>query len=157
MPPRAEMAQRYQQSGKEKLIALVVSDFDPEGEQIAQSFARSMRDDFEVADIEAIKVALTAEQVSEFALSPAMKAKKTSANYKKFAHLHGDDVYELEALEPTDLQNILRETIDSVIDIPAFNAEVDAEKQDAAFLDQARRRAQRALADILENPEGPET
>ena len=38
----------YKASGKDKLIILVLSDFDPEGEDIPHSFARSMRDDFGV-------------------------------------------------------------------------------------------------------------
>ena len=59
------MAQRFKKSGKDKLVLLMVSDFDPDGEEIAHSFARSMRDDFGVADIHPIKVALTAAQVKE--------------------------------------------------------------------------------------------
>src|SRR5262249_55952988 len=43
LPPRDKMAKRFRRSGKEQLILLVLSDFDPEGEDIAHSFARSMR------------------------------------------------------------------------------------------------------------------
>ena len=34
LPPRAAMVERYQRSGKERFILLVVSDFDPDGEPI---------------------------------------------------------------------------------------------------------------------------
>ena len=57
------MAVRFKRSGKEKLILLVLSDFDPEGEDIGRSFAQSMRDDFGITNIVPIKLALTAEQV----------------------------------------------------------------------------------------------
>ena len=47
---------------------LVLSDFDPEGEDIAHSFARSMRDDFGIDQIELVKVALTDRQVREMGM-----------------------------------------------------------------------------------------
>ena len=140
LPPRYEMAQRFRKSGKEKLVLLVLSDFDPEGEDIAHSFARSMRDDFGVKNIVAAKVALTASQVRAMALPPAMKAKATSSRAKKFTERHGHDVFELEAVPPERLQGLLDEAIRGVLDVDAYNAEVDAEKQDAAHLDGVRRR-----------------
>ena len=73
LPPRYKIAQRFKASGKDKLILLGVSDFDPDGDEIGHSLARSLRDDFGIANIEPIKVALTAEQVSALKLPPMMK------------------------------------------------------------------------------------
>jgi hypothetical protein len=148
LPPRRGLAQRFKRSGKEKLLLLLVSDFDPEGEVIATSFARSMRDDFGIANVEAIKVALTAGQVATIALPPGGTAKKDSKNYPAFAAKYGDTVYELEALHPDTLQDILRQTIDSVIDIDLFNQELEREKEDAAKLENIRRRVQAALSGL---------
>ncbi len=153
LPPRAELASRFRQSGKERLVLLIVSDFDPEGEQIAESFARSMRDDFGIDSTVAFKVALTADQVEDYGLQPQLEAKRGSVNYKKFVERHGMDVFELEALDPDDLQEILGEAIDGVIDIDAFNAELDAEKADAEFLENTRRRVAVALKDVVGNEE----
>jgi hypothetical protein len=118
----------------------VLSDFDPDGEEIAHSFARSLRDDFDVrpTQIEAIKVALTAYQVSELDLQPIMTAKQSSSNYDRFVEVHGRDVYELEAVRPSDLQRILKQAIQCVIDLEAFDAEIEAEKADALFLEAKR-------------------
>jgi len=151
LDPRFEMAQRFKKSGKEKLILLILSDFDPDGEEICHSFARSMRDDFGIWNIAPVKVALTSEQVARLNL-PAnnMEAKKSSTNYKKFVAKYGTDVYELEALSPEVLQSELRAAIDSVIDCDAFNREIEAERQDAAELDEIRRRAHLALSPELE-------
>jgi len=145
LPPRYDMAQRFRKSGKQNLILLVLSDFDPDGEEIAHSFGRSMRDDFGIENIKPIKVALTSEQVRDLNLPPQLAAKKTSSNYSKFSEKYGDQVFELEAVEPAVLQNILRESILGVIDIQAFNAEIDREKRDAAFLDGVRRRVHNEL------------
>lgn len=139
LPPRHAMAQRYRKSGKEKLVLLIVSDFDPDGEEIAHSFARSMRDDFEIADIHPIKVALTAEQVDEYELPEVMQAKSTSSNHAKFVSRHGDGVWELEALPPETLQEILDGAIRSVLDVELFERELEAERGDAAHLDGVRR------------------
>jgi hypothetical protein len=139
IPPRHKMAQRFAASGKEKLILLMVTDFDPDGEDIAHSFARSMRDDFGVDAIHPIKVALTAEHIRRFNLPPGMRAKKTSARYKAFVNEHGRNVYELEALAPQVLQQLVREAVEAVIDREALDAEVQAEGKDAAFLAGVRR------------------
>lgn len=151
LPVLYQMEQRFKKSGKEKLIILAVSDFDPDGEAIAHSFARSMRDDFGIGKIEPIKVALTSDQVRDLVLPAGGKAKPGSPNYNKFVEEFGNDVYELEALPPRTLQDLLRRTIEQVMDVDAFNAEIDKEKEEAAFLDSARARAHRALAPIIGN------
>jgi ParB-like chromosome segregation protein Spo0J len=149
LPPREEVRDRYLKSGKDKLILLMVTDFDPDGEVIARSYARCMRDDFDL-EVHPIKVGLTAEQVKTYKLVPRMKAKETSVHYEKFVEQNGDDVFEVEALRPKQLQKILRDAIDSVIDRKAFNKELDAEKQDAHFLAGVRQRALSALAGVVE-------
>jgi hypothetical protein len=81
LPPRIAMKNRYETSGKEKLIIILVSDFDPSGEWIATSFARSMRDDFGL-DIHPFKAALTYEQVTTINLPPSVEIKMTGTHYK---------------------------------------------------------------------------
>ena len=134
LAPRWEIAQRYRKSGKQKLIVLFVSDFDPEGQTIASSFALSMQRDFDVQQIVPVKVALTAQQVKEFKLQPLMIAKEGSATRKAFVKAHGESVWEVESIQPAELQRILTEAIESVIDVDAFNAELAAEEADAAHL-----------------------
>ncbi|MBA3544583.1 MAG: hypothetical protein H0T83_09130, partial [Chthoniobacterales bacterium] len=114
--PRYDVQQRFRKSGKEKLVLLMLTDFDPDGEEIAHSFVRSMRDDFHIDDVDGVKVALTSAQVRELKLPPMMKAKSGSANYAKFTAEYGHDVFELEAIRPDKLQELLRDTIDRVID-----------------------------------------
>lgn len=149
LPPRAAIARRFERSGKDRLLLLIATDFDPDGEEIAHSLARSLRDDFGIECIEAVKVALTAEQVEAFNLPPRLKAKQTSSRYKRFADSHGDDVFELEAIPPAELQRLFREAIDNVMDVEAFNAELDAERKDAAFLDEARQRVHASMRGIV--------
>jgi hypothetical protein len=149
IPPRYEMSQRFRRSGKSKLVLLIVSDFDPEGQDIAHSFARSMRDDFGVQCIDAAKVALTSQQVEDLQLSPMMTAKEGSSRRKKFTDEYGEHVYELEAIAPETLQRFLRDAIGSVLDADLFNMELEAEKDDAAKLAGMRVQVYKALERLV--------
>lgn len=140
--PREAINRRFLASGKERLGLLVLSDFDPEGEDICRSLASSLRDDFGIDQdsILGIKVALTSAQVQQLELPHNLEVKTTSSRATKFIERHGTHVHELEAIETDQLQGILREAILSVLDIPAFEAAVAAEKQDATHLAGLRHR-----------------
>jgi hypothetical protein len=108
-----------------------------------------VRDDFGIEEIHAVKVALTKDQVLHFNLRPMMKAKQSSARYARFAEKYGDDVYELEALEPATLQQVVREAIESTIDVDLFNTEVQSEGKDAQFLAALRKKAVASLSTLV--------
>lgn len=150
IPPRAAIASRYFQSGCDKLILIVCSDFDPEGESIPETVARSLRDDFDIGNrhIECVKAALTHTQVETMDLPSEVEAKPTSSRYRGFVDEFGTQTYELESLEPETLQELLKESIDSIIDHDAFNSELDAERDDAEFLQRIRYQVQDALSDL---------
>lgn len=150
LPPRAEIARRFRDSGKSRLVLIVVSDADPEGMDIATSLGRSMRDDFDIdeEEIRVIKAALTPEQAGELGLIEDATAKLSSSRAKGYIEKYGRHVWELEALPPETLSEMLAEVIDSVIDFEAFNRELEAEKNDAAFLEGARRAAHESMKNL---------
>ncbi len=84
IPPRWQMVQRFKKSGKAKLVLLMLGDHDPDGDEIVHSFARSIRDDFEVTNIHPIRVAITPAQISRHKLVARMTAKETSTHHDKF-------------------------------------------------------------------------
>ena len=135
LDPRYKLVRRFLKSGKQKLILLFLSDFDPDGGEIAHSFARSLRDDFGLDErrIVPIQVALTAPQIA--GLPAIMSAKTGSVNYDRFVAAHPDKVvHELDALTPAQLQQILTTAIESVIDRAAFEAELAKEEQDSVWV-----------------------
>ena len=144
-PPRRAMTVRFRKSGKHSLIVLILSDHDPDGECIAESFARSMRDEFHVQNIIPVRVALKAQQVAEYKLTSSTKAKPGSSRYKQFVKQFGEWAYELESLPPATLAQLLETEIEKVLDLAAYNSEVQAEREDAAFLAVQRRRVLAAL------------
>lgn len=139
LSPRYDLFKRFKHSGKEKLVLLMLTDFDPDGEEIAASFARSLRDDFGIQNMHPVKVALTADDVKKNDLPSDMDAKVTSPNYEKFIAKHGVKVVELDACPVKLLQSALREAIHSVLDIAEFNAQLEIEKQDAAYVEAHRQ------------------
>ncbi len=137
--PRADIAERFRDSGKDKLVLLMLTDHDPDGEQIAASFASSMRDDFGIDNIQPVKVALTAVDVLKYELPSDIDAKPSSPNYAKFVEKHGTKAVELDAMTAELLQSKLREAIESVIDVDEYNAQIDLERKDAAVIEAHRR------------------
>jgi hypothetical protein len=108
--PRWDLLQRYRKSGKDKLILLIVSDLDPSGMYIAQTFAQSMRDDFGVEDVHAIKVAITGEQIQQYKIPHGEKIKAgDKTRGPAFRKLYGEYVYEVEALPDGELPKLLAE------------------------------------------------
>jgi len=72
-------------------------------------------------------------------LPKKMTAKETSARRDKFVKAHGENVWEIEALSPATLQQILTAAIESVLCIEAYNHEVGELHEDAAHLEAYRR------------------
>lgn len=140
LSPRYDLASRFKQSGKARLVLLMLTDFDPDGDEIAASFARSLRDDFKIQYIHAVKVALTAEDIQAHDLPSDMDAKVSSPNYQKFLKRYGaTKVVELDAAPVKLLQSKLREAIESVIDVVEFNAQVEQGIQDSAHIEAHRQ------------------
>jgi hypothetical protein len=111
------------------LIILAVSDLDPDGDATAHSLEQRLRDDYDISEATVIKAALTMKQVAELELPRKYeRAKSGSPNYKRYLNAYDTDcVWELEALDPMVLQNLLTVAIESLIDLEAYNAEVKAE------------------------------
>lgn len=148
---RYHLAQRYRRSGKNRFVLLILSDMDPEGENIAETLVSSLRDEFGIKNIESIKVALRKDQVEQFGLPPGPRVKGTSSRASAYVAEHGEYVYELEAVEPEALEEIIRDAIRTVIDVNLFNREIELEEQDSVELMAIREAVQKHLAPVMRN------
>ena len=153
--PIWEIVKRFNASGKEKLVLILLSDYDSDGISITDSVVGYMLNDFSDYNINndtlhPVRAGLWKHQVQEMDNPPtALEPNLKSSNYTRFVEEHGTECWELEAITPTHLQRILRETIDSVIDIEAFNAELDAEREDAVKLQATRNQLKKILLEEL--------
>lgn len=129
---RFKIAKRYDQSGKDRLICLILSDFDADGEVIAGTLQNSLQDEFRLP-VTCYKVGLNPAQIKRFSLHDnGIEAKATSTNYQWFADYFGDEqrAYELESMEPEQVQEVLIEVITTVLDMDAFNLQKERGEQD---------------------------
>jgi hypothetical protein len=147
LPPRKAIYDRWCESGKNRLVLIVLSDHDPDGEMIADALVGYLRDDFRIPlqSILAIRAALTSEQCQEHQIPTDVEAKQESVNYQRFVRKHGVGACELEAVPPRLLQRMLRQAIESVIDLDAFQAEQQRERDDATEIRAARQRVMAAI------------
>jgi ParB-like nuclease domain len=147
LTPRYEISQRFRRSGKKQLVLLILADFDPDGEEIAASLARSMRDDFGVSELSmrAIKVGLTHEDVLNNDFPSELEAKLSSPNYKKFVDKYGERVVELDAAPVEWIQEKLRTAIEAELDMDEFYAQESLEREDSVKLEAQRKLVYQAL------------
>ncbi len=120
---------------------LQLTDFDPSGEDMVRDLEDRLTR-YGAADIELEKIALTSDQVSTLGLPP-MPAKKSDPRYERFAQSFGDQVVELDALPPDELERIVSTAIEDLIDQDPWNSEIEKAKQE-------REEAQRRIEELLD-------
>jgi hypothetical protein len=113
-------------SARDRLaVLLYAGDFDPSGEDIDRDFVERA-DCFD----KVVRVALTAEQVTEYDLPPAM-GKATDSRAAAFVARHGELVQvELDALPPDVLLGLYQSALDEWWDTSAYEAVRALEEQD---------------------------
>jgi hypothetical protein len=141
----AETAKRYRASGKDRFVLLIAGDLDSEGEDVCRAWGASLRDEHRVHDITVVKVGVNPEQVQSYGLAP-LPMKTGSSRATGFEATHGANVYELEAFEPDQLQQIIASAICSVLDLDRFEAEKRQEVEDARHLAVWRTKVRGLLA-----------
>lgn len=129
-----ELAERFEEHADKKCILLYFGDHDPSGEDMVRDI-RSRLITFEV-DVEVIKVALTIDQINQYNLPPN-PAKTTDPRARGYIAEHGDSSWELDALPPDTLVQLLRDSIEQYIDMELYKrvkALEEAEKDQLRIL-----------------------
>jgi hypothetical protein len=72
-------------------------------------------------------IALNLDQIREHDL-PSIQAKPKDPRYAQYKKQHGTNCWELDALDPRQLRDILKREVESLIDWDAWNEEKDAER-----------------------------
>jgi hypothetical protein len=65
-----ETARRFHASGKDGFVLLIAGDFDPEGENICETWAACLRDEHYVNNLTVVKVGVNPDQVARYGLRP---------------------------------------------------------------------------------------
>jgi len=104
--------------GEKEIVILYFGDFDMRGVDIQRHLTESL-DFFDLGYINVKRVALTKQQITEHSLPP-QPSKKTDTMAKGWIETHGDVAWELDALDPHVLVQIIKEAIEENIDKPTL-------------------------------------
>lgn len=108
-----------------RFIVFYFGDHDPDGWEIPRAAERTLyelaeaysRDlDFEDFSVDFRRIALNADQIAKYR-PPPFPAKETSARFAGYVQEHGhEDAWELDALEPRVLRNLIESSLAGVYD-----------------------------------------
>ncbi len=140
IPVWRDMARRFAKSKKKAMTLIVVSDYDPEGFDLADDAIRSLRDLWHV-EVDYCRVGVNRNQIDQLGLHIDFNpAKETSSRLKGFIErTGGKETWEVEALDPTYLQKEVRNAITANMDMEIYRQDVDQQNSDAAELAEFRR------------------
>lgn len=104
-----------------KIVMLYFGDFDPTGKDIIRSLEERLEKECQGIDFDHELIALTQQQIQQWKLPPA-PTKKTDTRAGKFIAEFGDRAVELDAIEPNELQKLIKDSVD-----PYFDKDIYAE------------------------------
>ena len=108
----AQRLKRHEKAGKDTVV-IHLGDHDPSG----LDMTRDIQERLELFGSTAIidRIALTWEQIEQYN-PPPNPAKTTDARYEKYRDQYGDDSWELDALEPQVMADLIRNAVQARID-----------------------------------------
>jgi hypothetical protein len=111
-----------------------LGDHDPSGEDMV----RDIQDRLETFGSEVIvtKIALTMPQIVQYN-PPPNPAKMSDSRADKYVAKHGAESWEVDALPPEALQDLIREALESVVDAAKMNAVMEREETEKKLLRKA--------------------
>lgn len=138
-PVWREMARRFKHSGKSAFTLIVLSDWDPEGLDLAEDAIRSLRDLWSI-DVDYHRVGVVKQQIEDLELSEDFNpAKVTSSRFAKFVEeTGGEETWELEALPPEYLRDQVRAAIEANMDMDIYEESIERVEADVQELSEIR-------------------
>lgn len=123
-----ESACRFNTDGDDKpKYLLYLGDHDPSGEDMVRD-VRDRLEMFGVQDLTVTKVALTMDQVEEHN-PPPNPAKMSDSRAEAYVAEHGAHSWEVDALPPETLQDLIRDAISEHIDLELYNDTIRREQR----------------------------
>ncbi len=129
-----EAAQRlayFSNLGK-RVHVFYFGDFDPSGNDMVRDI-RERLEMFGVPNLEVRKLALTWEQIQHYN-PPPNPAKITDPRARAYIEEYGDESWEVDALDPDVMEEIIVDAYKSIVDVKLFKAAKAREKQEKQYL-----------------------
>lgn len=141
IPVWRDIAARFQRSCKDRMTLIIVSDYDPEGLELADDAIRSLEQLWHIP-VDGHRVAITEEQIHELNLADDFNpAKETSKRYHKFVErTGGEETWEVEALPPDYLITQIKAAIEANMDMEVFEDVCDEEERNCEELFEVKQK-----------------
>ena len=114
-----ECLERLEGYSDKKRVVLHLTDHDPSGIQMTRDLENRLSS-YGGDSIQIKRIGLTYDQVREFNLRPN-PVKKKDTRAIEYISRFGSDCWELDALPPSELQNLVKESIEKYIDVGSWN------------------------------------
>ncbi len=128
---------RYRAKGQRPLI-IHLGDHDPSGLDMTRDIVERA-ELFAGERIEVIRIALNLDQVEHYEPPPNF-AKQEDRRFAEYRRQFGEDCWELDALAPDVIEDLIRETVVDIRDDEAWNAALDEETTERFALEQIEDR-----------------
>lgn len=116
---------------KKDAILFYLGDHDPSGEDMVRDIAERLK--MYGVHLEVRKLALTMDQVEEYN-PPPNPAKMTDPRAEKYVQEHGATSWEVDALGPDVLDQVIRDSFEEIIDQDKMEAVKEREESDKVLL-----------------------
>ncbi len=134
--------ERFSKYHDRPITILHFADHDPSGINMTQDIQSRLERYGSHARVK--RIALTYEQVRQFGLEP-MPTKISDSRWKEYSVQYGNQCWELDALPPNELQNIIRDSIKAHIDVSKWNKTFEEIEKERASLQKRFRSKEVAL------------
>jgi hypothetical protein len=116
------------------MTLIIVSDYDPEGLELADDAIRSL--ELHQVPVDGHRIAVTRDQIDTLGLAEDFNpAKEDSSRYDTFVERTGDiRTWEIEALNPQYVVDQIKAAIEANMDMEVFERVCDEEEEDAKRL-----------------------
>lgn len=112
---------------------IYVGDHDPSGEDMVRDIQSRLTMFSCEAPIDVVKIALTMPQVEKYR-PPPNPAKRTDARFRAYAAKHGNESWEVDALEPRLLTSMIEAQFNRLVDVEKMDQVRKWEAEDKAEL-----------------------
>lgn len=130
-----EASNRFREHEEERTCHLLyLGDHDPSGEDMVRDIQERL--DMFDTNVEVSKVALTMEQIKKYR-PPPNPAKITDPRAKKYINKHGRQSWEVDALPPEVLAEVIRDAFEGLIDHDLMDEVKEREEADKRNLKRA--------------------
>jgi len=137
------------ESNDKSLHILYFGDFDPSGEDMVRDLQNRIVKYGKGERIALVhKIALTKTQIKEYDV-PTTPPKEEDVRTKAFIEKHGSKTAELDAIDPTDLQNVVKAAIEEYIDPARWNESIDKSSNDRQQISEMVDRVKRCISDSI--------